>query len=191
MKELITKVTKFCCKLLTAIILDICIVLFYFLAYWYFVVIDWEYYRVEAIYKVVAAQTGLRDFILPFKISKSEEINAYNDGTKIVINHGLIKSTNDDELALVIGHEIAHGLLGHLNQEPPFLVHYGMGINDAVSALEANADKMGAFYMMKAGYDICKGREIFHTWRKNDGNSIGYNHPNNSYRYDELNVNCE
>jgi len=145
--------------------------------------------RVEELYADIWRQTGQSQERLPLYIVDSDEINAYNDGTKIIIYTGLIKSTNSwDELALVIGHEIAHGNLWHLRM----LREDDMIKSDVeVSVMEANADKMGAVYMMKAGYDVCKGREIFKAWLDDSGDYLGGTHPGYAYRYSQLNINCE
>ncbi len=111
--------------------------------------------------------------------------NAYTDGERVVIYTGLIEKTNSwDEIALVLGHEIAHNTLAHLKE---------LDTTDPIaqSILEANADKMGAIYMMKAGWDICKGRQIYGRWFKTDGNYLGQDHPEYSYRYAELNIGCD
>lgn len=137
------------------------------------------------IYKEIVKSTGQVQDAVPMYIVENDQENAYTDGTKVVVYTGLIKNASSwDEIALVLGHEVAHVNLGHLG---------GLNTNKAneISVLEANADKMGALYMMKAGYDICKGREIYKRWLSNNGNYLGQSHPNYSYRYDELNVNCE
>lgn len=150
--------------------------------------------KVEEMYREISAQTGQSQDALPLVIVDSPIDNAYNDGKKVVLYTGFINKHHWDEIALVIGHEIAHGMLGHLNEHDPVPDKdsiFEMGTNGFSSVLEANADKMGAVYMMKAGYDICKGREIYKTWQKEKGNFIGMTHPNYSYRYDELNINCD
>lgn len=147
--------------------------------------------KIRSIYKELVVASGQVQNALPLSIVDEDIDNAYNDGTKIVIYTGLVKHTSNwDEVALVLGHEIAHGMLGHLLEQPPFMTVPGMGDNDEIAVLEANADKMGAFYMMKAGYNICAGRELYRYWQHNNGNYIGLDHPTYSYRYDELNVNC-
>lgn len=142
--------------------------------------------KVQEIYESLLAQTGQTQDALPLEIVDEPINNAYNDGSKVVIYTGLINNTHSwDEVALVLGHEIAHGMLWHLK----------MPLNDLtegqVATLEGNADKMGAVYMMKAGYDVCKGRELFKYWKEKNGNALDQNHPDNSYRYDELNINCD
>lgn len=147
------------------------------------------YNRVHSIYDELWRKTGQNQDRLPLRIVEKDTINAYNDGSEIVIYTGLINSTKSwDEIALVLGHEIAHGTLDHLHmmQTPGYL-----NTPLDVSVLEGNADKMGAVYMMKAGYDICKGREMFKNWLINNGDYQGGNHPNYAYRYSELNINCE
>lgn len=60
-----------------------------------------------------------------------------------------------------------------------------------IMVLEANADKMGAVYVMKAGYDVCEGREFFKRLLQNNGDYLGGDHPGFAYRYSELNIGCE
>jgi predicted Zn-dependent protease len=149
--------------------------------------------KVQQLYKKLWAQIGQAQDAIPLMIEENETENAYNNGRIIVIYTGIIDNYSWDEIALVLGHEIAHGTLGHLNAYMP--VPQGnseteMGSNGFIAVLEGNADKMGAVYMMRAGYDICKGREIYKAWRDKSGNYIGQNHPNYSYRFDELNINC-
>lgn len=140
--------------------------------------------KIRGIYLKLLAQTGLVQDALPLNIIESSSENAYNDGQRIVIYTGLIENTrSEDEIALVLAHEIAHGMLGHLTMLPK--------TNTEISILESNADKMGAVYMMKAGYNICKGRLIFKRWREINGNALGQTHPDQSYRYEELNIGCE
>lgn len=141
--------------------------------------------KVREIYNQLWTKTGQSIEKLPLVIDDSDIDNAYNDGTKIVIFRGLINKCNSwDEIALILGHEIAHGTLRH--------VYFG-GFNDPYEAntAEADADKMGAFYMMAIGYDVCKGREVYNRWLQEKGDYIGGSHPTYSYRYNALNINCK
>jgi predicted Zn-dependent protease len=141
--------------------------------------------KIKEIYNKLIVNTGQSQDALKLVISEELIDNAYNDGKKIVIYRGLINNAESwDEVALVLGHEIAHGMLGHLSNWPE------TSTASEISVLEANADKMGAVYMMKAGYDVCKGRNIYKRWKEESGNALGQDHPENSYRYDELNINC-
>lgn len=139
--------------------------------------------KVRAIYEEMWRQTGQIQDKLPLEIVRNSQINAYNDGKKIVIYTGLIDYAESwDEIALVLGHEIAHGTLYHLT----------MNVEETkIMVLEANADKMGAVYVMKAGYDVCEGREFFKRLLQNNGDYLGGDHPGFAYRYSELNIGCE
>lgn len=143
--------------------------------------------EVREIYQQVLIQTGQSQDALPLVIDNNDSINAYNDGQSVHVFTGIIKFVNNkDELALVLGHEIAHGMLRHVYY-PEFQTN-----ELEISVAEANADKLGAVYMMKAGYDICKAREM---WKRMSvmagGDYQGGNHPTYSYRYRELNIGCE
>jgi predicted Zn-dependent protease len=65
-------------------------------------------------------------------------INVYNDGTKVVLFKGIIKyARNDDELALIIGHEVAHRMLRHVYYKDFRRSDY------EISVAKGNADKLG------------------------------------------------
>lgn len=141
--------------------------------------------RIQEIYKNIVAQTGQIQDALPLQIVNADIINAYTDGNKVVIYRGIINyAQNEDEVALILGHEVAHGMLRHV------YYHQFHSSTLEITAAEANADKLGAVYIMKAGFDICKGREFWKRMLKQSGNYQGQDHPNYSYRYDELNIGC-
>ena len=57
---------------------------------------------------------------------------------------------SDDELALVISHEIAHIILGHSASS------FGRGS----ASLEQEADHVGFYLMTRAGYDANRGTRL-------------------------------
>lgn len=139
--------------------------------------------RVERIYKQLVVSTGLSNMIPPISVSPLLIMNAYNTSTKIVVYQGLIDFTkNDDELALIIAHEMAHSTLQHFS--------FTDVTTDEQSILESNADKMGAYYISRAGYDVCKARHMWERWKDTSGDYLGANHPSMAYRWDQLNVGC-
>lgn len=51
-------------------------------------------------------------------LAPSDQINAFADGKNIVVYNGLMRFTeNDDELAFVVAHEIAHSVQGHIGKQ--------------------------------------------------------------------------
>ena len=89
-----------------------------------------------------------------------------------------------DAIALILSHEIAHITLRHIYVDPSLITI------EIKRILEAQADKMGAFYMMKAGYDICRARENWKALEKEYGDNLLQDHPDFAYRYSQLNVGC-
>lgn len=141
--------------------------------------------RIQEIYKKIISETGQIQDQLPLVIVNSPTVNAYNDGKEVVLYRGLINYVqNEDEIAYILGHEVAHGMLRHV-----YFPEFASSTLE-VAESEANADKMGAVYMMKAGYNICVAREVWHRMRTDGGNYQGADHPDYSYRYDELDIGC-
>lgn len=141
--------------------------------------------NVSKIYDELRLYTGMPT--VPLVVQNSDILNAWTDGTNVTITTRMIDFLdNDDEIATVLGHEMAHVLLKHkevMSVEPPIL----SPVN-----IEAQADKMGAFITLRAGYDICKGRQM---WIKlanyKDGDyadPLNYNHPSYAYRYETLSM---
>ncbi len=93
---------------------------------------------VKRIYASIVNKNALHNY--PIRVVKSSQINAYNDGSEIVVYTGMLRFVhNADELALVIGHEYAHFRFKS----------------------ETRADQYGAKYMANAGYNLCHGALIF------------------------------
>jgi len=180
------RLANFLFKLLFAMVLDTILFCSTLYGYWYYFTPEGLAYRVQQLYREIIIQTGQSQDALPLYVVDSPEDNAYNNGRKIVIYTGLINHASSwDEIALVLGHEVAHGNLWHLKMPLDKLK------DEDIQVLEANADKMGAIYMMKAGYNVCKGRMLFKYWEHENGDSLGGNHPNYAYRFDQLNINCD
>jgi len=140
--------------------------------------------KVSAVYDKIYAASGedLKNK-RPIKwVKDNNNINAYATFYTIVIFKGLgdvVK--NDDELALVIGHELSHITMGHVLEKTESA--------EESREHEALSDKLGSFYMMKAGYDVCKGREFFSNLQK-VGMKGGNTHPLTKWRLAQLNVGC-
>jgi len=128
--------------------------------------------------ELVCGTTSMEPLVI---LNDDSIINAWTDGTNITITTGLLKYIkNNDELAMVLGHEMGHVLNGDVNRSA-----------NAMDAryLEANADKMGAFIMMRAGFDECRGKEIMRTFKDTFGDDVAAEgHPDNAIRLDQLDL---
>ncbi|MEW5772250.1 MAG: M48 family metallopeptidase [Thermodesulfobacteriota bacterium] len=107
--------------------------------------------------------------------------NAFADGVHITMTTGLIRLlADDDELAGVLGHELAHNEMGHLNAKlanaqiaagiasmPGYFfdfynhlqisgIAYRMALHAHSIDFEYEADYVGLYYAARAGYDITK-----------------------------------
>ena len=169
--------------LILAIALDVAIVITIGVVYVEYFSEEAQHRRIHEIYRKLVVSSGESDRIPPLIISNNEEVNAYTNGEIIVLHQGIIDITkSDDEIALIIGHEIAHNTLGHLDGEKN---------KEMTREGEAMADRVGAYYMMKAGYNLCKGREVWKAMREKNGESLNGSHPDVSYRLSQLNINCK
>lgn len=106
----------------------------------------------------------------PALLVRSADINAAADGSVLAITTGLYDLTrNDDERALILGHELAHNVLGHLAKastaKPGGILDafvkstIGTAVAAAINrpysiAFEKEADRVGLYFMARAGYDI-------------------------------------
>ena len=73
----------------------------------------------------------------------SDTVNAYADGKNIVLSAGMLRFTqNDNELALVIAHEIAHNAMDHMEAKK---ANYGSGSILDIAAALAGVNTGGAF----------------------------------------------
>lgn len=128
---------------------------------------------------------------IPVEYLVDDAINASASDFKIVINSGFLNLTQSDaELAMVIGHELAHSTLGHLDKQRwntiigaaagaaidvgiyaggvstggAFRRQFGgLGAVAYSVGFEREADYVGTYYAARAGYDT-KGTEDI--WRR-------------------------
>lgn len=91
------------------------------------------------------------------QLNPSDELNARADGRRLYISTALAGFTrSDDELALILGHELAHHVLRHRTWSD--VGGTGREANDAAAVngagdKETQADRVGLFLMARAGYD--------------------------------------
>lgn len=160
---------------------------------------------------------GRRDFIklsapmgcaYPISVSEDDSLNAWADGKQIVLTKGMMRFTeSDDELALIIGHELAHNNMGHIGAKKTnfwlgtivdVLVAgttgvdtsnaFGkMAMNAYSQEFESEADYVGLYFAARAGYET---EDAANFWRRmaveHPGaikDSYGATHPSSPHRF--------
>lgn len=125
----------------------------------------------------------------------NDQINAMSDGQNIIIFSGMMRTAeNDDELAFVVAHEIAHNVLGHVRKKRgnvilgsilDFLILGVTGVSTGglfgqlgsaahSKGFESEADYAGLYIAARAGYDV-SGAVYF--WRR-----LAAEHPRSTER---------
>ena len=137
---------------------------------------------------------------IPIELQVDSSINAFTTDDRIVVSSSILRAARTDaQLALVVGHELAHANLGHLNKRRANAVigwiggaaadagimlggmsTYGAfsraltqaGVRAFSVAFEREADYVGAYYAARAGYDLTGSEEIWRTFSLEDPDSI-------------------
>ena len=153
---------------------------------------------------------------IPIQYVTNDEVNAYSTGDKIVIFSAIVAlAKTDDQLAVVISHELAHANLGHVQKREfnaflgtmggvlvdggfllggiytrgTFTRHFGRAGALAYSVeFEREADYVGAYYAARAGYDVAGAAEIWRAFGQAVPNSIrlSTDHPMSPVRYIQM-----
>ena len=125
-----------------------------------------SFQHVQQVYARIAQANGFS--VPPLRLENNSDVNAHAGWGAIYINSGMLRAVhNDDELALVLGHELGHYKLHHWRSTP---------------SNEYAADAQGAYYMSNAGYRICKGAQLIRRFRAPDSDT----HPASEKRYHKL-----
>ena len=114
----------------------------------------------EAYLKSHGAESEIKDFSWEFNLVQSNDLNAFcMPGGKIVVYEGLMQIiSKDDELAVVLGHEVAHAVAKHSNERmsQQVLAQYGAGIlGQTLSGKSAAIQQIaGQVYGLGANYGV-------------------------------------
>ena len=143
----------------------------------------------------------------PVQLKKSPVVNAFADGSRIVIHSGMMDFTrNDDELALIVGHELAHNTMLHVQKGTGNqiagavlgaligaligvdLSRVGADVGGAINSqeFEAEADYVGVYYTARAGFDVSNVANLWRRMAANNPRSIhlaGTTHPSTAKRF--------
>ena len=132
-----------------------------------------KYDRAKIIYDriLIVSHYGLNTS-LKFVVIDKKIFNAFaTGGGHIALYTGLIDELNDDELALVIAHELAHNSLSHVSEQSTLRLidlvsqqnldrsYYTVFTN----VNEQEADRIGILYSALAGFDPYAG---YNLWKK-------------------------
>ncbi len=99
----------------------------------------------------------------PVYLRMSPAINAYANGRNIVVTAGMMNFVkSDDELAYIIGHELAHNTQSHIRKS---ITNYVLSLGGTryTRIFEQEADYVGLYYMVRAGYDPSQVEDL---WRR-------------------------
>ncbi|MEA3002037.1 MAG: hypothetical protein QOH81_825 [Sphingomonadales bacterium] len=90
------------------------------------------------------------------RLARNPKVNAFSNGHDVIVTTAMLDYVrSDDELALVIGHELGHFILGHppMHGGDKLLASIGIGSGMFWKREEA-ADRMALRLMAAAGYDL-------------------------------------
>jgi hypothetical protein len=100
------------------------------------------------------------------RLARSTQMNAFSLRGYVVMTTAMLGYVRgDDELAVVLGHELSHSILGHEGVRDEEGLLEGLGIKpNAVWRREAEADRLGLRLMDAAGYDLGAAIPFWHRY---------------------------
>jgi hypothetical protein len=134
------------------------------------------------------------------ELGNADNVNAYADGSRVLVTRGMINFTrDDDELAFVLASTMAHDMLGHpaaqrnsatigsmidnlksITPDTSLLIGSG-GIKAMPADMDAAADRLGLYLAARAGYDIDDAagfwKRLAETYPPTVLNGYSANHP--------------
>lgn len=146
-------------------------------------------------------------------IDNDDAVNAYADGHKIVLQKGMLRfARTDEELALVLAHELAHNAMGHVDAaRKNALVGGAVGLLLDIAAaaagvntqgsftdagmraganaysvdFEREADYVGMYLLARAGFDITDAPQFWRRMGAENPDAIVHNttHPTTPERF--------
>jgi predicted Zn-dependent protease len=146
-----------------------------------------EYMRVQNVLKKLNSNiSNPRGFHYKIYLLDTSILNAFTFGGKIFITTEMLSfCNNNDELACIIGHEIAHNELGHISEsikKNNLMNEYlGNNLGDVFYSLsrivfspfsqidEAHSDMRGMDIAIASGYDICQNKSLWDRMSKKEG----------------------
>jgi predicted Zn-dependent protease len=99
----------------------------------------------------------------------------------MVVTTGMMRLVSDDELALVVGHDMAHIVMGHIEGGTGLyrVVRTSAPLTTRRAAIEIEADYVGAYLAAGAGYDVRGAADL---WRRLASGQFDAAHPSSGER---------
>lgn len=106
----------------------------------------------------------------------SEDLNAWADGRRVFITTAFVRyATLDDQLAVVMGHELGHNVMRHRAR----IAEGGTGallgnagvMRGGLLTVEREADYVGLYLMARAGFDYAGARQFWRNYAADFGRS--------------------
>ena len=118
------------------------------------------------------------------RLARSRQTNAFANGRYVTLTTAVLEFVrSDDELAVIIAHEMAHNILEHPDrlreQDVPRGLLRGFGTNAAkIRATEEEADRLGIRLVWAAGFDASAAIPFWRRfYERFDGPRIFRTHP--------------
>lgn len=131
--------------------------------------------RIQRIGKRIAAAVGrdLPNAEWEFVVFESDQINAFAlPGGKVGVYTALIKlAESDDEIAVVMGHEVAHVSSRHGSERQSQAVLVGLG--GAALAIGTEKDKNQQYYMLAYGLGSTLGTLAYSRDHEREADAVG------------------
>ena len=161
-----------------------------------------EQYRVQVVPEITCQ--------MPLALLRQDALNAFADGTNVYFTMGMLRFVeNDDELALILSHEMAHNIRGHIESQQTNMLIGGLigavigglaGSSDTTFSdigqqagamafsqeFESEADYVGVYLAGRAGYDVSQAAYLWRRLGAENPQAIhleGTTHPSTSVRF--------
>lgn len=151
------------------------------------------------------------DMVCPYPLSidtDMRQVNAYATGDEVFVTPEIIDYLNDNDLAAVMAHELAHNTMGHINAKMTNIMigtfagaaaDVWLGTDYAATTagatfgnivfskeFETEADYVMTYYMARAGYDYHKAKDLEKSLAARNYRNLyedNETHPRPQYRY--------
>lgn len=156
--------------------------------------------------QILVTVLPVRTCASPIMVMEEPRINAFANGMGILITSGMVKfCRSDDELALVLGHELAHNSMKHMEAkrgnsllmsiliDAPVIVFTGVnpGVGNAVGMgmysqeFESEADYIGMYHTARAGYDTTGVADLWRRMASENPEAVTHatSHPTTATRF--------